>query len=175
MATVLGVVNYDIISDLMHAMFNTTRTIPKDNIMQIDSRMWDPAWRQQYGSAYNRLFQMFRAFTGFSAANAHSMTSEQSFVWGSRGRGPTDILKKFTEFRPADVADRFMRLYNKLVRIRNGINGELNYQTRMGGLNPRRNLVGLITRLVRDLAEVAGAPFDPDEQAQVAFGQPIFI
>ena len=169
--------DYDILSDLMKRLFNVPRTNPTDNIMQIDSRMWDPEWRAQYGSAYYRLVQLFGMFTGFTTAQTYSMASEQSFVWGSRGRGPTDILKKFAEFNPNDVVDRFKRLYDKLVRIRRN-NGEQNYQARVGP-NARtrgpRSLVATLVRIVRDLAEVAADPVDPDEQAQVAFGQPIFI
>ena len=93
-------------------------TIPYDNIAMIDSRMWDPKWRNTYGSSYNTLVTANSALMGGGRKNlgrAYSLASGESYFWGARGGRPVGVLKALSNVNPRDVARRVRTLLRNLI------------------------------------------------------------
>lgn len=100
-----------IISELIAA---PSLRVPESNIQIIDSRMWDPVWRQTYGTAYTRLFQSLN-FGFQDRGKAYTVASGESYYWG-RGAEPTPVLTAFAGMTPDKVYKRIRRWYGNLGR-----------------------------------------------------------
>ena len=76
--------------------------VPGHNIMQIDSRAWDPNWA--YRRRYNALGLAMTYLTG-DRHKAFTIASNESYRWG-RDRTPAGVLLKFSDMTPSAIIQK---------------------------------------------------------------------
>ena len=89
---------------------------PYHSVGMVDSRMWDPAWRDAYGGRYRMLVRIY-AFVLGDSAKAQTMASGESYWWGARGGAPTGMLTNFTQRTTVEQTYvRLRRIFTNLMR-----------------------------------------------------------
>ena len=100
----------------------------------IDSRMWDPEWKAEYGASYNNLTRALNFAFNLSLPRwqkdaylerAQTLASEISFYWG-KGSEPTGKLSSLKNLSPGVI----------LARFRNFFTGENVRRMAMSGIPP---------------------------------------
>ena len=114
---------------LLRGFLQHDHPVPYDSIGSIDSRMWDPEWREKYGDDY---YSLWRILTwGLNdPGKAQTIASGDSYYWGPRGGWPMMGLPHLGTLSVEDLAARLRRW---LVNVRRGFSVEA---TIWGYLNP---------------------------------------